>query len=322
MPQQPFFYGGQAVIEGVMIRGQRFFSLAVRRMDGTVYRSAEPLSSVYTGRLRQIPFVRGVVVLIETLALGFKVLTRSANIALQDKTDGEVEEVSGWVLFSSLGVALAIGIALFFLAPLFAIRSLDSIFNSWLGAGARADFVSNLLEGLLRLALLIAYISFIGMMKDIRRVFAYHGAEHMTIHAYERGLPLEVDRIRPFSTAHPRCGTAFILTVAVVSILVFAILGRPDIQWAVLSRVALIPVIAGISYEILRFSGAHRGTPLATAIAAPGMLLQRLTTRRPNDHQIEVAISAMECALAADRGQEPAAEQDPGVQPTQSGSAA
>lgn len=297
-----------------MIRGQRFFSLAVRRPDGSVYREAEPLSELYTGRLRRIPFLRGIVVLIETIILGFKVLTRSANIALQEETDHESKEISGWVLFSSLGLALAIGIGIFFLGPLFAIRSLDSVFDSWLGVGGGTDFVSNLFEGLLRLAFLILYMASIGMMKDIKRVFAYHGAEHMTIHAHERGLPLQISTVRPFPTAHPRCGTAFILTVAVVSILIFAILGRPDIHWAILSRVVLIPVIAGISYEILRFSGAHRDTLLAKSIAFPGMMLQRLTTRQPDDDQIEVAITAMECALNADLGTEVVTDEGRGIQ--------
>ena len=316
MPQQPYFYGGQAVIEGVMIRGQRFFSLAVRRMNGSIYHSAEPLSSIYTGRMRLIPLARGIVVLIETLTLGFKVLTRSANIALEDKTDGETEEISGWLLFTTLSTSLAIGIGLFFLLPLFAARSLDPILDSWIGARAGADFISNILEGLLRLGLLIGYITAIGMQKDVRRVFAYHGAEHMTIHAFEHGLPLEVAKVRPFPTAHPRCGTAFLLTVAIVSILIFAILGRPDIQWAILSRIVLIPIIAGISYEILRYSGAHSKTPLATALSAPGMLLQRLTTRRPDDSQIEVAIQAMKVALAADEGIEYTPEQGAQTQST------
>ena len=266
MPDPRPIYGGQAVIEGVMIRGQRFFSLAVRRLDGTIFRTAEPLSSVYTGRLRRIPLLRGVIVLIETLILGMKVLSRSANIAVEDQTQGEQKELGGWVLFLSLGVSMLIGVGIFFLMPLFAARSLDF----WIAPGPLGDFISNFLEGLLRLGLLVGYISLIGLMKDIRRVFAYHGAEHMTIHAYERGLPLEVANIRPFSTAHPRCGTAFLLTVAVVAIFIFSLLGRPDIQWAILSRILLIPVIAGMSYEVIRFSGLHQGNFISNIVAAPG----------------------------------------------------
>ena len=186
--------------------------------------------------------------------------------------------------------------------PLFAARSLDI----WIAPGPLGDFVSNFVEGLLRLALLVGYIALIGMMKDIKRVFAYHGAEHMTIHAYERGLPLNVDNIRPFPTAHPRCGTAFLLlTVAVVAIFIFSLLGRPDIHWAIISRIVLIPVIAGASYEVIRFAGLRQGNPISTILSAPGMALQRLTTRRPDDEQIEVAIEAMNAALEADEGREP-----------------
>ena len=287
-----------------MIRGQRFFSLAVRRQDGSIYHAAEPLSSVYAGPLRKFPFVRGVLVLLETLILGFKVLTRSANIALEDRSEGEMEEISNWVMFLTLTISIGVGIIIFFLMPLFAARSLDSILDSAIGSGTRADITSNFIEGFLRLGLLVGYISLIGLMKDIRRVFSYHGAEHMTIHAHERGLPLSVDMIRPFSTAHPRCGTAFLLTVAVVAILVFSLLGRPDLHWAILSRVALIPVISGVSYEVIRLAGGHQESFLSKIISAPGMALQKLTTRRPDDAQIEVAIQAMETALAADQGKE------------------
>ena len=303
MPQQPFFYGGQAVIEGVMIRGQRVFSLAVRRVNGQIYTSADSLSQMYTGRLRRMPLLRGVIVLIETLVLGIKVLTRSANIAIEDKTDGK-EEMSSWLMYTTLGISLLIGIGFFFLLPLFAVRSLDSSLDSLVGSGGWADFLSNFLEGVLRLTLLVGYIAVVGRMQDIRRVFAYHGAEHMAVHAHEAGVPLEVDQVRPFPTAHPRCGTAFLLTVAVVAVIVFALLGRPAIHWAILSRVVLIPVIAAMSYEIIRFNGAHQGNPLSGIIAAPGLYLQRLTTRRPDDAQIEVAIYAMKTAIAADEGRE------------------
>jgi uncharacterized protein YqhQ len=303
LPRPPFFYGGQAVIEGVMIRGQRFFSLAVRRSNGSIYHSAEPLSTLYTGPVRRLPFLRGIIVLVETLGLGYKALSRSANIALEDQSNGEVKEMSGVVMTATMLIALAFAIGLFFLLPLFAARSLDGVLDDWLGAGGGADFMSNLIEGLIRLGLLVGYIVLIGMMKDIRRVFAYHGAEHMTIHAYEHNLPLEVEHVRPFPTAHPRCGTAFLLTVAVVAVLVFALLGRPDLHWAILSRIVLVPVIAAISYEFLRFSGAHSGSKFGQIMAGPGLLLQRLTTRRPDDQQIEVAIHAMKSALAADKGE-------------------
>jgi len=308
LSRPPFFYGGQAVIEGVMIRGQKFFSLAVRRSNGSIYHSAEPLSTIYTGALRRLPFLRGILILVETLGLGYKALTRSANIALEDQSNGEAKEMSTAVMTMTMLVALAFAIGLFFLLPLFAARSLDGVLDDWLGAGSRADFLSNLIEGVIRLGLLVGYIAVIGLMKDIKRVFAYHGAEHMTIHAHEHKLPLDVEHIRPFPTAHPRCGTAFLLTVAVVAILVFALLGRPDLHWAILSRILLVPVIAAISYEFLRFTGAHSGSKLGQVMATPGLLLQRLTTRRPDDQQIEVAIYAMKSALAADKGEEWAPE--------------
>ncbi|MQF65051.1 DUF1385 domain-containing protein [SAR202 cluster bacterium AC-409-J13_OGT_754m] len=300
MSKQPFFYGGQAVIEGVMIRGQRFFSLAVRKQDGSIHRSAEALGQIYTGPLRRMIFTRGILILLETLILGFKVLTKSARIALESEDPNENEEPPGWTIWISVGASVLIGVGLFFLLPLFAARSMDSIIDGWVGAATTGDVLSNLLEGLIRLIMLVGYISLIGMMKDIKRVFAYHGAEHMTIHAYENNLPLDVDHIRPFPTAHPRCGTAFLLTVAMLSIIIFAMLGRPDLQWAIMSRVLFIPVIASISYEFIRFNGAHPGSPLTPILSAPGLLLQKLTTKRPDDDQIEVAIHAMQVALAAD----------------------
>ena len=300
MPKQPFFYGGQAVIEGVMIRGQRFFSLAVRKQDGSIYSSAEALGQIYAGPLRRIIFMRGILLLLETLMLGFKVLTKSASIALESEDPNENEETPSWMMWVSVGASVLIGIVFFFLMPLFAARSMDSIIDGWVGSTATAGILSNLVEGMIRLIMLVGYISLIGMMKDIKRVFAYHGAEHMTIHAYENNLPLELDHIRPFPTAHPRCGTAFLLTVAVISIIIFAMLGRPDLQWAIMSRVLLIPIIASISYEFIRFNGAHPRSPLTPILSAPGLWLQKLTTRRPDDDQIEVAIHAMQVALAAD----------------------
>ena len=297
MAEQQFFYGGQAVIEGVMIRGRRTFSLAVRRLNGQIFTVSEPLSQLYTGRLRRVPLLRGIIVLIETLTLGIKALNRSANVAMEDQTEGQ-EEMPGWLMGVTLTVALALGVALFFIMPLFATRPLEDLISS--------DPLVNFIEGLIRMAVLVGYIGLIGRMRDIRRVFAYHGAEHMAVHTHEAGLPLEVANVRRFPTAHPRCGTAFLLTVMVVAIVVFAFVGRSPLWWLVLSRIVLIPVIAGISYEVIRFSGAHQGSPLTRFLTYPGLLLQSLTTRVPDDGQIEVAIHAMETALAADEGRLPA----------------
>jgi uncharacterized protein YqhQ len=232
----------------------------------------------------------------ETLILGVKALHRSASMAIADEKVGSEEEMSGWVIGATLAVSLTLGIGIFFVLPLLIVRLVDPAIAS--------DLVSNIIEGLLRLAILVGYIWSIGFIKDISRVFAYHGAEHMTVHTYEAGLPLNVKNVRKFGTPHPRCGTAFLLTVVLVSIIVFALLGRPDFEWRVLSRIVLIPVVAAVSYEIIRFSGAHQRWLIARALAWPGLLLQRLTTRQPDDQQIEVAITAMEAAIAADEGRE------------------
>ena len=297
MAEQPrFSYGGQAVIEGVMIRGRNHFSLAVRRQDGTIERHSEPLSTLYTGRIRQVPLIRGVIAMVETMALGIKALHLSASMAVQDQAGDDGAEIPGWMLGATLALSLVLGVGVFFLLPLLFVWLLDSYMPS--------DLVSELVEGGFRLVMLVGYIWVISFLRDIRRVFAYHGAEHMAVHAYEAGLPLDVSNVRKFPTPHPRCGTAFLLTVMLVSIIVFALLMGPPIEWRILSRILLIPVIAAVSYEIIRFSGAHQNSLIGHALAWPGLLLQRLTTRVPDDSQIEVAITAMESALAADQGRE------------------
>ena len=304
MPEQPkFYYGGQALIEGVMIRGRGHFSLAVRRQDGTITHSHEPLNSMFTGPIRKVPVIRGVLVLAETLTLGVKALHRSAGLAMKDVLSDEEEEVSGWVMNATMAVSLILGVALFFLLPLLLVRLIDSAITS--------DLASNIVEGLLRLFILLAYIGGIGLLKDIKRVFAYHGAEHKVVHAYEAGLPLTVGNVQKFPEPHPRCGTAFLLTVMLVSIIVFSFLGRPPIEWRILSRILMVPLIAGISYEVIRFSGAHQKGLFGRIMATPGLLMQRLTTRRPDDAQVEVAICAMEGALAADNGREYEPQFDP-----------
>ena len=238
--------------------------------------------------------MRGVIVLVETLVLGLRALQRSANMALADPESGDAPEISGWAVAVTLAVSLAMGVGLFFILPLLVVWALDPKIGS--------DLASNSIEGAVRLALLVGYIGAIGLLRDVKRVFAYHGAEHMAVHTYEAGLPLMVANVRKFGTPHPRCGTAFLLTVVLVSIIVFAFLGRPPMEWRILSRIILIPVIAGVSYEIIRFSGAHQGAWAAQLFSRPGLWLQRLTTRAPEDDQIEVAICAMETAIAADGG--------------------
>ena len=193
-------------------------------------------------------------------------------------------------------ISLVFGLGLFFMLPLFIVWLLDPYISS--------DFVSNVIEGAIRLTILVSYIKVIGFSSDIKRVFAYHGAEHMAVHAHEAGLPLIVENVRKFRTPHPRCGTAFLLTVVLVSIIVFAFLQRPPMEWRIISRIALVPVIAAFSYEIIRFSGAHQEAWFGRLMSQPGLILQRLTTRQPDDSQIEVAICAMEAAIAADQGRE------------------
>lgn len=297
-------YGGQAVMEGVMIKGQRYMSVAVRRPDGNIAFQCQPLSPLFTGRLRQFPVFRGVIVLAETLVLGMKALSYSANVSMQQEADeeGEAQELGKGSIATMIFLALLFAIGLFFLVPLFASRPLEGALGS--------DLVSNVAEGVIRLVIFLAYILLIGKMGDIRRVFMYHGAEHMTVHAQERGDPLEVDEIRKYPAAHPRCGTAFLLVVMVVAIVVFAFVPRSPFWWLIGSRVILIPLIAGISYELIRLSGRHAGNPLVRLISGPSLALQALTTRQPDDDQIEVAIVAMAGTIKADQGQAPLSDGD------------
>ena len=246
------------------------------------------MGELFTGPLRRVPLIRGVLVLAETLTLGMRALSFSAGVA----SEAEGEELSKDAMAGMLIVSLGLAIGLFFLVPLFASRPLEGQLGS--------DVLSNVVEGLIRLALFLGYLTLISRMNDIRRVFMYHGAEHMTIHAQERGDPLEVSFIRKYSTAHPRCGTAFLLVVMVVSVAAFAFAGRDPLWWLVASRVVLIPAIAAASYEVIRFSGFHATNPFMRLITGPSLALQSLTTREPDDSQIEVAISAMDHAVEAD----------------------
>lgn len=283
-----FFYGGQALVEGVMVRGRTGVHLAVRRPDGTIHRERLPLPSFARSALRRVPLVRGVAVLAEALVVGTRALMRSAQVA-----GGEEEgPLSPWAVGGVVLLSLALGLALFLFLPLLGARSLEP----WLPWAPLAHLV----EGVFRVALLLGYLLLIGRMADVRRVFAYHGAEHMAIHAYEHGAPLEPSAVERFPTAHPRCGTAFLLLVVVVSVFVFALLGRPGLLWGLVGRLLLVPAVAGVSYEILRLVGASPSAPLARLVALPGLLLQRLTTRRPDRAQIEVALAALRDALQAD----------------------
>jgi uncharacterized protein YqhQ len=288
---EPFHYGGQAVMEGVMIRGKEGVAISVRQPNGELNTVRQPLASIYKGRLREMPFVRGIIVLVETLVLGMQSLLHSAQVAAAEETE---EKIPAAVLWGTVAVSLALGVALFFMGPLFATRYLvDPYIDSAL--------LSNIFEGLIRIGIFIAYLKVIGLIPDIRRVFAYHGAEHKVVNAYEAGVPLEVESVKNYSTAHARCGTAFLFIVLIVAIFVFALVGQPTLWIRILSRIALIPVIAIISYEIMKFGASHTDSKIVRVLLAPGLLLQAMTTREPDDSQIEAAISALNEVIKIDQ---------------------
>lgn len=287
MPEKPsLYYGGQAVLEGVMIRGPRHMAVAVRAPDGSIVQRAEALTGVYTGAVRRVPVVRGVIVLFETLALGVRALTWSSQVAM----GRDEEEVSKAQLIVSLGVTLAFVAAIFFAGPV--------LVTSWLSRFLGSGYVEVTAEGVLRLAMLIGYIWLIGLIPDVRRVFAYHGAEHRAIHAYEHGRELTPAAVREYPNAHARCGTAFLLTVMVLSLILFVALGTPPLWLRLVERIVLIPVVAALAYEVLRLGQRFGERGLFAAIYRPNLWLQGLTTRDPDDAQIEVAIAALRHVLA------------------------
>jgi uncharacterized protein YqhQ len=292
---QPALYGGQAVIEGVMIRGRRTVALACRKPNGEIYRYREPLRSpLVRSRVARFPFVRGVVVLWESLSYGIRMLMKSADVQLEHE-----EQLGKGGNTLIMGVALVGALLLFIGVPYLA--------TSLARAAIENSVVLNVTEGLIRLALLIGYLFAISFLPDVRRVFAYHGAEHMTIHAFEHGDPLTPARIEPYPTAHPRCGTAFLLLVVVISIVIFAFLPRVNLFVDLMVRLALVIPVASISYEALRLGAAHERSPVMRLLVAPGLLLQRVTTRRPDARMIEVAVASLEEAIAGDREAEAAA---------------
>ncbi len=286
-----FYYGGQALIEGVMMRGERSIAIAVRRPNGELSTTTKPLDSLYTGRMRKTPVIRGVIVLIETLVLGIKYLLYSANVSLEK----EEVKISTALALGVVTFAFVLAIGLFIVIPL--------LLTHWLDPYIASSVVSNLVDGVFRLVIFILYLWGIGLMPDIKRVFAYHGAEHKTINAYEDGAPMEVEAVRGYSTAHTRCGTGFILIILVIAIVLFAFLGRPELWLRILSRLALLPVIAALGYEFVRFGAAHSKSRIVRPLLIPGLMLQSLTTRQPDDGQIEVGISALKAVLEDDRAQ-------------------
>ena len=292
-----FYYGGQAVIEGVMMRGQKTMVTAVRRPNGELAIDTQPLPTIYTGWMRKTPLIRGVIVLIEALVLGIKTLLYSANVSLEE----EEEKISGGLVWAMVTISIVLSIALFFIAPLFLTKLLDPYIHS--------SLLFHLIEGFIRLAIFIIYLKLMTLLPDIKRVFAYHGAEHKTVNAYEDGVALEVEAIKGYSTAHVRCGTSFLFAVLIIAILVFALIGRPPSLWLiVLSRIILIPVIAALGYEVTHFGGKHTKNGLVRAILYPGLLLQKLTTRQPDDSQLEVAVSALRKVVEIEQPEEESAQ--------------
>jgi uncharacterized protein YqhQ len=302
-----FSYGGQALIEGVLMRGRDAIAVALRHPDGRIVWSDERLGKGFRGtRWARMPFMRGLVVLYETLVIGTRWLVRSAGVAAAEElpaattADGrpaDVAELGKASIALMLILTLVVGLGLFFFAPLLIARFV---------AEGHPGIVERVVEGVVQVAIFLGYLILIGRTADVRRTFQYHGAEHMTIHALEAGDPLTVDDVRKYPTAHPRCGTEFLVVVILVSIVAFSIVGRLDLPMMILSRVVLIPVIAAVSYELLRFGARHRGSLLVRVFFEPGIWVQRITTKQPTDDMIEVAIVSMEQAMAADGEELPA----------------
>lgn len=287
-----FFYGGQALIEGVMMRGRTTVAMSVRPPSGEIRTYSEPLPrALARGGLAKVPFVRGVLVLYEALVIGTRMLMRSAAIA----AEGEDIQIGKGTMVVTMTISIGFAIGLFFVLPL--------VLSTFAEQATTSDFLANLAEGGIRLAIFVAYIWLIGRMAEIRRVFGYHGAEHKAISAHEANKPLTPDEVDRFSTAHTRCGTTFLLIVVVISIVFFGLVPRSGLAFPLLflSRIVLVPVIAAFAYELVRFGAKHYGNRLVRAIYAPGLWLQALTTRPPDQSMLEVSIASLESCLASDR---------------------
>jgi len=281
-------YGGQAVIEGVMMRGKKAAAIAMRAPDGEIIIHREELNKIYQSRIMQIPFLRGLIGLYDALILGMKALTISANIQT-----GEEEKIEGPTLFFTFALSMSIAVGIFFLIPAGLGQAVERFWgwNSWLG---------NLLEGLVRLVFLILYMWGIGKMEDIKRVFSYHGAEHKVINTFEAGVELVPEKVKPFSLEHPRCGTAFLLILVLFSVFLFTALGPMTLFWRLVSRVLLLPLLAGVAYEYLRWTAENQHHPVIKWLIKPNLALQRLTTNEPSLDIIEVSIAAFNAMKEAE----------------------
>src|SRR3954453_15610919 len=295
-------YGGQAVLEGVMMRGPSNWSVAVRKPDGDIAHVSRHIDSAMTRHaIARLPIIRGVMALGESLAIGFRALAISANYAAQDE-NGETEdgkevgaELSRGALIFAFAVAIGFAVLLFKVTPGLLTELLPIKGTGW--------FV--IVEGLIRVSIFVAYLGLISLLPDLRRVFQYHAAEHKAINAYEAGEELEPERVQRFSLIHPRCGTAFLLWVMVIAIFVFAFFGRPAWYWLIVTRIAFLPLIAGLAYELIRFAGKHQNNRVLMTLLPPGLWLQRLTTRQPSLDQVEVSIRALKEVLALEGTHDP-----------------
>jgi uncharacterized protein YqhQ len=288
---KPFNYGGQAVIEGVMMRGRKHMAVAVRNPKGEIVLHSEPLNPrIYSSFINKVPFLRGFTLLWDALVLGMRTLMFSAEVAMGE----EEAEFTGPMAWGTVAFSLLLAVAIFFVSPLLLISLIKQFVDV-------SILVQHLIEGLVRLALFLGYVWGIGFLAEIKRVFGYHGAEHKAINAYEQGVALTPEKVAQCSIVHPRCGTAFLLIVMVISIFVFALVGDPPLWLKIVSRIVLIPVIAGIAYEFLKFSAAHQENPLMKLLIAPGLALQGLTTREPDLSMLEVSIAALKKLLVEEQ---------------------
>jgi uncharacterized protein YqhQ len=291
--------GGQAVLEGVMMRGPRNWAVAVRKPDGDIAHVSRPIDPLMARHWAlRLPIVRGVVALGESLAVGFRALSVSANYAAQDEQEGDPEpaEIGRWALAFAFLVAIGFAVMLFKVGPALITDTLPISSGGW--------FV--LVEGLIRVTVFVLYLTILSFIPSLRRVFQYHAAEHKAINAYEAGEELTPEITQRYSLIHPRCGTAFLLWVMVIGVFVFALFGRPSWYWLIVTRIALLPVIAGIAYELIRFAGKHTGNRVLNVLLAPGLWLQRLTTREPTLDQLEVSIRALREVLELEGRLQPA----------------
>ena len=282
-------YGGQAVIEGVMMRGQKAYAIAMRAPDGNIAIHTQKLATVYRSGITKIPFLRGSILLWDALGLGMNALTISANTQT-----GEDEKLEGPALYLTLGLSLTLGIGLFFLLP----AGLGGLAEHYLGW---SPWLNNLVEGVLRLLFLIGYIWGISFMPDVKRLFMYHGAEHKTINAFEAGAELTPDEVAKYPIEHARCGTAFLLTLVLLSILIFTALGPMPIIWRLATRILFIPILAGIAIEYIRWTANHLDNPIVQFLIKPNLALQHLTTRMPDHSMLEVAIASFQSMRKAEQ---------------------